>query len=258
MKAFTAAIVGAGNLSTHLCAWLSKANIEVKEVYNRTPEHAERLIKNFPNITIKCNLDFSQSSINILFICVSDSAIASIAELLTISPDCLVVHCSGNTALKVLQRFKNHGIYYPIQTFSLEKTIDQPDLNIAIEANNEASIHFLKNLALQLHHTIYILNSYQRKQLHLAAVFACNFTNALWNIAFETLQEEGISFKVLQPLINETLQKALGAEQPSKVQTGPAIRNDLNTIAEHMQLLKNQRLQQDIYQSITQYIQKKA
>ncbi|WP_373517045.1 DUF2520 domain-containing protein, partial [Pricia sp.] len=81
-------------------------------------------------------------------------------------------------------------------------------------------------------------SSEQRKVLHLAAVFVNNFTNHLYHIGKEICDEKGLPFEILQPLIQETLDKT---EQltPYDAQTGPARRGDSETLEKHLGQLKN-------------------
>jgi predicted short-subunit dehydrogenase-like oxidoreductase (DUF2520 family) len=129
------------------------------------------------------------------------------------------------------------------------------EVPFCIESQDEDAEQALVKLAQQLSNTVYLVNSEERKTLHVAAVFACNFTNHLLALAKEMVEEEDLEFDLLKPLIKETFRKALAAEHPALVQTGPAIRNDEITIAQHLDhLLPNKDLR-NIYQVMTESIQ---
>jgi predicted short-subunit dehydrogenase-like oxidoreductase (DUF2520 family) len=96
------------------------------------------------------------------------------------------------------------------------------------------------------------MDSDKRKYLHLAAVFACNFTNRMYAIAAQLLQNQGIDWHILQPLIDETAAK-LYVMEPNNAQTGPAIRNDHSIINSHLALLKDPEIRA-IYELISKNI----
>jgi len=147
----------------------------------------------------------------------------------------------------------NCGVFYPLQTFSKNQKINFKDVPICIEANNKKTLNILSNLAKSVSNNIYFTNSEQRKSLHLAAVFACNFTNHLYSISENILKKENIDFEILKPLIIETANK-IKNHSPLEMQTGPAIRNDKEIIKEHLKLLKRNKTEQNIYKLLTENI----
>ena len=148
--------------------------------------------------------------------------------------------------------FDHCGIFYPLQTFNKDRELSFTEIPMLIEANNTRFQEFLVQTAERISEKVRIVHSDDRKQIHLAAVFACNFANCLWGIADEIMTERDLSFDLLRPLLFETLQKALD-NKPHDVQTGPAQRGDAKTIEAHMNKLSNEQ-QKEIYQLMTKYI----
>jgi predicted short-subunit dehydrogenase-like oxidoreductase (DUF2520 family) len=99
---------------------------------------------------------------------------------------------------------------------------------------------------------VFEVDARNRYAIHLAAVFACNFTNHLIHISEHILNDQGFDLQLLRPLIAETLNKSLDLG-PADAQTGPAARGDSDVINRHMVYLENTGYD-DIYRLITQQI----
>jgi predicted short-subunit dehydrogenase-like oxidoreductase (DUF2520 family) len=148
------------------------------------------------------------------------------------------------------------GVLYPLQTFSAGRTIDWPAVPLFVEAPDADAEAALLTLAHSLSQHVALLDSAQRLRLHLGAVFASNFTNHVLGIAHQLLAEAGLDFKLLAPLVRETVDKALGAQPgPFAVQTGPAARHDAPTLAAHTAALVAHPAWQALYTQLTQSIQ---
>lgn len=148
---------------------------------------------------------------------------------------------------------QNYGVLYPVQTFSKEKEIDFSNVPICIEANNEFNNDILKQFSKKISSKVIKVSSVQRKNIHLSAVFACNFVNHMYNIAAHLLNEDDISFDILKPLISETAIKVMN-NSPQDMQTGPAIRNDKIVIENHLESLNNDKELQKIYRFVSENI----
>lgn len=226
-------ILGTGNVGTALSEAF-KDNANVKLISSRSPE----LIDTTADFTI---------------IAVSDNAIEEVAYKLPKSSS-IVCHTSGSIPLSVLQGLNNAtGVFYPLQTFTKGIKLDYSLIPFFIEASESETIEQLQKLASLISHNIYISDSEKRKNLHLASVFACNFTNALAYIADQCLDSTGYDFSVLQPLLEQTVAK-LCLLTPEEAQTGPAIRNDTKVIDAHLKMLDSMPLYQQIYKLLTQSI----
>lgn len=249
-------MIGAGNLAWHLAFALeTEAGVAIEQVYSRNIANAQKLAKRLYDAKATDQLDFSKSQSSLFLIAVPDALIGTIAHSLQLPPKARVIHTSGTETLDVLKDVAEEiGVFYPLQTFSQEKEVDFSQIPFFIEANTTSLADLLVKIAGHLSKEVYEMNSEERKRLHLAAVFACNFTNHLLTIAHQELKKLNLPFEVLHPLIVETINKALEIT-PFAAQTGPALRGDQNTINTHLQLLAEQPLIQHIYRLLSENIQ---
>lgn len=238
-------------MATHLGKALLKNGCSINQVYSPNKDNAFELA-NMLN-AMPCNdtrLITDESDLYI--ICIKDDFISEIAEQLSLK-DKFVVHTSGSIAMNVLAHFTNYGIFYPLQTFSKETEVNISEVPFCIEANNIETLKQLIELAETLSNNVYEINSEQRKKIHVAAVFACNFSNYLYSISEDILAENNMDLDILKPLILETAKK-IQTNSPKAVQTGPAKRNDQEVLKNHLELLGNNAAYKDIYQLITDNI----
>jgi len=153
-----------------------------------------------------------------------------------------------------LSSLDNYGVFYPLQTFSDNADIDMHQVPVIYEANNESALAKLRHLAMDISNKTAFLNSGERKQLHVSAVFANNFTNHIWAIAQNILERNNIDQSLIVPLINETVNK-IQSNSAKDVQTGPALRGDSKTTDAHLLTLANHPIQKGIYELLTHSIQ---
>lgn len=225
------AIIGRGNVATHLYTALTPC----AEV-NMVNPHTFHGMPKDPDITL---------------ISVTDSAIQEVADRLR-KHDCgILAHTSGSTPIDVLNGCADSiGVVYPLQTFSRDVPLEYSEIPFFIEASSIDAEKALTQLARSVSNHVFHAGSDRRRGLHIASVFACNFVNHMWSIADSLLYEQDLDIKVLQPLIRETLRKAM-ANPPCTVQTGPAIRDDRNTIEKHLQMLDDKPEIQKLYKEIS-------
>jgi len=239
-------ILGSGNVASQLIkAFLKIDTINLKQVYTRNQEDINTL-KDSIDTTNDISL-LKQADVTI--IAVSDDAISSISSHIKNS---FVVHTSGSVDMKSLNNIGRKGVFYPLQSFSKKKKVDFKNIPICLESETNEDLLKLEELVSLLQSKSYILSSHQRKKIHVAAVFANNFSNHMYTIANEICEKYNIPFDILHPLIEETSNKIKNLT-PEKAQTGPAKRNDAETIENHLNLLSEK--QQEIYLKITQSIQ---
>ncbi len=212
----------------------------------------EKLVafQSFTNTTTQLN-DVAQS--DIILIAVSDDSIAQVAAEIP-ETTALIVHTSGSTGLEVLEPRERIGVFYPLQTFSKNKELNYKKIPFLIEAKLESDLKLLSTLprALQAEH--FSMNSKERAAYHLAAVFSNNFTNHILTEAETLCEQHRISFKLLKPLLKETIEKAF-EKGPENSQTGPAKRNDSKTIEKQLAALQTTE-QKELYTTLTKAIQK--
>lgn len=245
-------IIGSGNVSTHLAAAFKNAGHRIAQVYSRDMQNAALLAYHVGAEPID-DINQVNPETDIFIISVKDDAIISTAKALS-KYQKLIVHTSGATDLSLLLAFtSNAGVFYPLQTLSKNKEVDFFTVPLCIEGADEAITQELEQLAQTISNHVYLINSEQRKILHLAAVFACNFPNYLYSIAQQLLAKHNMEFELLRPLILETAQKVQD-HLPAEVQTGPAIRNDENTMAIHLQMLNDEPEMKNLYELLSQAI----
>ena len=232
------AMIGRGRVATHMSKALLKAGNGVVSVNSRTLEELPQ-------------------DADVYIIAVKDSAlqdvIRQLTNLLKTKNDApLIVHTAGSMPLSVFEGYaENGGVFYPMQTFSMEREVDFREIPLFIEGKDKR----IRELAESISEHVYELSSDDRKYLHLAAVFACNFANHCYTLAAEVLEKKGLPFDVMLPLVDETARK-VHELHPKEAQTGPAIRGDKNVMAAQAALLDSRM--QAIYNLMSESIQEKA
>ncbi|AYL96323.1 Rossmann-like and DUF2520 domain-containing protein [Mucilaginibacter celer] len=245
-------IIGSGNVATHMAAAFKNAGHGIVQVYSPNLQNAALLAYHVGAEAID-NLDHINADTGMFVISVKDDAITAVARALAVHKK-LIVHTSGATDLNSLLAFTpDAGVFYPLQTFSKVREIDFRSVPLCLEGAGDEILAQLKQLAFTISNNVYTVNSAQRKILHLAAVFACNFPNYLYGVAQHLLAQHQMEFGMLRPLILETAQK-VQEQLPGAVQTGPAVRNDAGTMNAHLQMLSDMPGLQDIYTLLSQGI----
>ncbi len=226
-------ILGSGNVATHLALTLSRQH-NILTIYSRNPNNAEQLAHKIKTKATDKIIEIPAIA-DIYIIAVKDDAIRSVVDELP-QLNGVVVHTTGSISIEALNKFSDHGVFYPFQTFSKDKELDLSKVPILIEGNNEETLLKLNDLAGSVTNKVYTVNTGQRLMLHISAVFACNFVNYFYHIAETILKEADLPFELLLPLIDETAKK-VHTTSPLQAQTGPASRNDKKTIQKHVDLL---------------------
>lgn len=253
-------IIGAGSVATNLAYGMASNGQLSVELAARDPQKAQDTLDSL-NIKVKAvSINKCDKNADLYIIAVTDKAIQSVYKELSarVSPEAPIVHTSGATSIDVFGEGARHvGVLYPLQTFSRNRLIDLQEVPFYLEAEDE----HLKRTLIMLVETLGAdwdwLESNNRKALHVAAVFACNFTNYMLACANEILTHEGMDITVLRPLVEETVDKALDSGNPISVQSGPARRNDTKTIFMHEQYLKSHPELKEIYTLVSEKIAKK-
>lgn len=243
------AIIGAGNVATHLARALDR-KARVVQVCSRNIEHAARLASALRDCKPTDDASTLDADCDYYIISVCDDAIEPVSMTLP-DTDGIVVHTSGSTPIDKLARHQRRGVLYPLQTFSAAAELDIQRVPFFIEGSDDGTRRKIKELAQTLSPSVYEADSEQRAALHIAAVFACNFTNHLLEIAVGILHDNGYPLTVLQPLLEVTLHKAM-LIGPHGAQTGPAVRRDMGVINRHLSALASR--QAEIYRLLTQSI----
>ena len=246
-------LIGAGNLATHLGKALHAAGHDMVQVFSRTMQSAETLAS---LLDAEPLTDISQvrDDADVYIFLVKDSALEQLISQLCGGEKKVFLHTAGSMPMSVFRgKALHYGVLYPMQTFSKQREVDFSIIPCFIEANDEFALKQIEGLAGQISHRVYQLSSEDRKYLHLSAVFACNFANHCYAASQELLQQHGIPFDVMLPLIDETAAKVHGMT-PKEAQTGPAVRYDENVIGKQIRLLENQPYFQKIYDCMSKSI----
>lgn len=248
-------IIGAGNLAWHLAPALDNMGYVVKEVYSRNPRNAKDLTARLYQAEVKATLDFSTSPSQIFIIATSDDSIQSIAQEIILPDDAILAHTSGSQPLSVLgyAATSHIGVFYPLQTFTKSKRIDFSNTPIFIESETTETERALMKMARSISQNVQRIGSTERKALHIAAVFASNFTNHMLTLSKDLMKRNSLDFDVLKPLITETLNKSLTIG-PENAQTGPARRGDFEILDKHYEFLQENQSVAAIYKLISQDI----
>lgn len=252
-------LIGAGNVGFHLGKKLNEVGLEIIQVFSRKITKAKRLAK-----ILKCeatrNISDISTQADLYIIAVPDSVIEKVAKNLgqELSQSKLVVHTSGATPSTILKPyFKNYGIFYPLQTFSVGREIAFDKIPICIDSNLKKHRTLLEKLGNQISSNVYYINDQERRILHVAAVFVNNFANNLFTIGEKITLKEQLDFDILKPLIQETVLK-ISDHSPSEMQTGPAKRGDHTTISTHLKYLEKKFPELiEVYQTMTKSINPK-
>ena len=246
-------LIGAGNVAHHLAGALLKAGENLCQIYSRTLDSARQLgMRTGISYTAEVNEVYPDG--NIYIFCVSDDILPSIIKTIRIPYDALILHTSGSQPMDVFKSYSKHyGVIYPIQTFSKKRELDFKEIPLCVEGNTVPVKERIKKLAEKLSDKIYEIDSAQRKELHLAAVFASNFPNYLYQVAGKLLENQGLSFAMLRPLIFETAHKVM-LLNPEEAQTGPAKRGDESIMNMHKNMLKNDKDLLKIYTILSEGI----
>ena len=247
--------IGSGNLATHLSLAMKGAGVEVVQVYSQTESHASLLANK-----LSCSYTTKPESIvvdaDIYIFSVKDSALLDLIHKIPQNKG-LWLHTAGSVPRGVFDGYNDrYGVLYPLQTFSKNRNIDFSIVPVFIESNSAGDEAYLSSFASKLTRQVIPLSSEKRKHLHLAAVWACNFTNHMYLMASKILQEQSLSEAFLLPLIDETAAKVhqLSARE---AQTGPAIRYDENIIEKHIELLSEPNMK-ELYRLISRNIYKES
>ncbi len=242
-------IIGSGNVATVLGRKMLKAGHEINLVMSRNKEHAALLAAE-----LKCSyasaLEDIRPDSDIYVIAVSDSSLYEIADKLFLDKK-LVVHTAGSVPKDVLRNVsRNYGVLYPLQ--SLRKEIKSiVEMPLLVDGNTADDLALIYDFAKTISEQVAITGDEERSKLHVGAIIVNNFTNHLYSLTDDYCKSEGINFKLLFPLINETALR-LGAFSAKEVQTGPAARNDFQTIKKHLELLQHYPALKKIYEVMTE------
>lgn len=236
-KQMKIALIGAGNVATHLGRALKEKGYTICQVYSRTELSAGTLATQL-GCMFTTSLEKVTGEAELYIVSVKDAVLEEvIPQLVRQNPQALFVHTAGSMPQSVWEgKAVRYGVMYPMQTFSKQRPVDFTEVPFFVEACGGDDLRLLKEVAGSLSPKVYEATSEQRRYLHIAAVFACNFTNHMYAVCEHLLTEHGLPFEAMLPLIDETARKVHHLP-PVQAQTGPACRDDMNVMERHLQML---------------------
>jgi predicted short-subunit dehydrogenase-like oxidoreductase (DUF2520 family) len=246
-------IFGSGNVASVLGRKFKAAGHKIVQVISRNAKAASALAYELDTESTNYKSTINRQA-EVYVIAVSDDAIAGVVDDLKL-PGKLVVHTAASISKDILKTVSDHyGVFYPLQSLRTEMP-GLPEIPVFVDGSDEWTVTKLRQLADSVSPELVAeAGTEDRMKLHVAAVLVSNFTNHLYKLAADYCRKEGLDFKQLQPLIEETALR-LKEISPKQAQTGPAIRNDEETIQKHLRLLEPSPQVREIYQLMTKSIQ---
>lgn len=240
-------LVGTGNVATQLAKNLDVEKYQINQIFSRNKKNAEPLIE-----FLNCHWSNDPKKImpsDMTIIAISDDNIKSVLPLL---PKIPTMHTSGSIDMKILDEyFDNYGVFYPLQTFKKNTAINLNNTPFLIEGNNKDIEENIFELASSFSNKVYKINSSSRLKIHLSAVFACNFSNHMMVLGKKISEESNFDFSLLLPLIQKTFSQI--DNNPLKLQTGPAVREDKKVMNKHLEIIEDENIKL-IYKLISESI----
>lgn len=249
--------IGAGNLATQLALSLQEAGHDILQIYSRTMTSASALASR-----LECDATDSLEKVSrgadVYIFAVKDTVLRQLAASLIPGRDeALFLHTAGSMPADVFAGACHYGVFYPMQTFSKSRRVQFSEIPCFVESPDKDDLEKIKTLASSVSGRVYEVSADDRRQLHLAAVFACNFVNHCYALSAELLAERHIPFEVMWPLTDETARK-VHEMSPAEAQTGPAVRYDENVMGKQKTLLENHPQWKEIYESMSRSIHELA
>jgi predicted short-subunit dehydrogenase-like oxidoreductase (DUF2520 family) len=243
---------GAGRVASALAIRISEAGYNVERIVSPTAVKGQALASDCSALWSD-KLQFPPTT-DLIIVAVPDHKLHEVLSTVRCNETTSVVHTAGSFGLDIFPpHIIRKGVFYPLQTFTSGRTTDLTDLPFLLEASNEGTASMLYRLAESLGGMPRFINSEQRMMIHTAAVFICNFTNHMLTAGSRIAQKGDIPFDIFIPLLRETISKAIEMG-PEISQTGPAVRNDLNTIEKHLELLSSSPEFKKIYKEVSESI----
>lgn len=245
---FDVVVVGAGNVATLLHHIFVNANLSCAMAVRGELSGGDL-----------CSIDDLPGA-PLYVIAVKDSAIEQVAEKVAaqVSPDAIICHTAGSVSIDALPlSIENAGVFYPLQSFSLGRDLRSDNFTIFVEARSAKTLSFLMRLATAIGHRCVELDSQRREKMHLAAIFASNFTNYMYSVTEDILKDCDVDFSHMKPLIAECASKVCDSDKsPIELQTGPAMRGDRAVIEHHIEMLDEPQLK-EIYTILSRAIERR-
>lgn len=245
-------IIGSGKVASQLSKGLYKAGHKISFIISRNSETAHKISRNTASRVVSQYNEIDKT-VDIILIAVNDDNIATVVENIPTSFKGIVCHTSGAVTSEVITKHGFcSGIFYPLYSFSSTTEIDFSKVPFLLTFDTEKTHIKLVKLAKSLGSKVYDVTNEERKHIHLAAVFANNFGNHMMTKCFDILESHNIDKELILPIINQSGQK-WGLGNAKSIQTGPAVRNDKNTLDKHREIIDDE-ITLKVYNLITKSI----
>jgi len=247
-------MIGAGNVSTHISRHFHSAGHRINCIYSRSEESARRLSG---ELGVPGTADREQvpREADFFILCVPDRAVAELTAQFR-GYGGTWVHTAGSLSMELFEGFfTQYGVLYPLQSLSRERRISKNRIPFLVEASSAPALEKITDLAKSISDRVKVVDSPTRMKVHLAAVFANNFSNHMVHVAQQFMEEAALDPRLLDDLLEETFHKLKEMDSCS-AQTGPAKRGDRDTINKHIELLKDHPELQKLYTFISRDIER--
>ncbi|HWR75314.1 MAG TPA: F420-dependent NADP oxidoreductase [Bacteroidales bacterium] len=251
MSSRNISFIGAGNVAEALCQGLKAAGHRIISVASLNGDSA-RVLAGANGAAWRRDLSVPENC-DILILAVTDTAVAGVAREVILPDRTVIAHTAGSVSLDALGHRQRAGVFYPLQTFTKGFVADLKKVPFFIEATDKPSLNLLRELATDIGAGAWDCDSERRRHLHVAAVFANNFSNFMMTTGEAIATGAGFDPSLLRPLMEETVRKAMRTG-PERAQTGPAVRHDDRTMESHLELLSFSPEYQKLYRMISRMI----
>ncbi len=256
MTQLNISFAGAGRVAEALCREMFKAGHRIVNIVSRNEENGKHLASRF-NARWSDHLLFPDIC-NLIIVAVPDNSLKEVLAEISCPKQSIVVHTAGSYGMDIFPAgCTRKGVLYPLQTFTKGRELSLAGVPFFTEASDGEISQILDSLVVSIGGVVHAAGTADRKMLHLAAVFACNFVNHNLTLARQVAGMGGFDFSVLEPLIRETVSKACD-NGPENSQTGPAVRNDTLTLSGHLELLSFSPEMKDLYIATSQSIMNRS
>ncbi len=236
-------IIGSGNIATYIGTRAMEAGNIIEAIISSNAETGNELAQklNAPFLS-----DYTKSTSTTFLLAVPDNVIRTFASS-AFFKDKKLIHTSGSIGLKEIETLsENLACVWPIFSIQKEKLPTRNDVPFVLQSSNLPMRKKAVSLLKCLTNNVTEATDEQKKVLHLSAVLVNNFTNHLFAQSEKLLQENNLSFEIMLPIIQNTVEK-LSTSSPALLQTGPAKRGDTSTMKTQVDMLKNNLQLQEIY-----------
>ena len=245
-------IIGTGNVASQIAKKFSQEGYLIDAIYGRPDSDGNTIAKQTNSIFINEPRKLPQSS-DLYIVALKDDCYIEVLKKLDLAGK-LIIHTSGSLKSDSLAPISNrYGCLYPLQTINKSQKVNWNNVFFYIEANNENDEKTLMKLCEKLSFKYQKADSTQRNRLHIAAVATNNFTYHLLSTIREYCEKNNLNYNDLKPLLEQSMINSF-AKENYKLQTGPAVRNDLNLIEKHLNDLRNDENLKEIYELLTHQI----